>query len=84
MVSPDGLTIYFRSDRTGEPFAGFNIFVATRPSIGGTFGPASIVPNINTNDDDGPSWLSADGCRLYISSYVGGNNDIFVATRPLP
>lgn len=55
--------------------------MATRATPGGTFGPATLVPNVNTSADDGPSWISPDGCRLYISGNVRGNNDIYVATR---
>lgn len=79
-VTPDGLTIYFRSDRAA-PFAGFNIFSATRSTPTGTFGPVTLVPNINTSGNEGPSWISPDGCRLYLSSSAAGTNDVYVATR---
>lgn len=82
VVTPDGLAIYFRSNRTA-PLGGFNIYVATRASATGTFGAATLVPNLNSATDDGPSWISADGCRLYMSSDRAGTNDIYVATRPL-
>lgn len=80
VVTPDGLTIYFRSDRPSA-IGGYNIYTATRPDLGDTFGPAMLVPNINTPAEEGPSWISPDGCRLYISSAVAGTNDIYVATR---
>jgi hypothetical protein len=80
VLTADGLTIYFRSTRPAA-FAGHNIYVATRPSTADPFGPAVLVDNVNSEGDDGASWLSADGCRLYLSSDRSGNNDIFVATR---
>jgi len=80
VISPDELTIYFRSDRPATP-GGYNIYVATRPTATGTFGSAQLVPNVNSDADDGPSWLSPDGCRLYISSARAGTNDIYVSTR---
>lgn len=80
VITPDGLTIYFRSDRPSAA-GGFNIYTATRATPTGTFGPATLVPNVNTDDDDGPSWISLDGCRLYISSNAAGTNDVYVATR---
>jgi hypothetical protein len=80
VVTPDGLTIYFRSDRP-TTIAGYNIFVATRAAATDPFGAPQLVPNINTAADDGPSWISPDGCRLYISSDIAGTNDIYVATR---
>jgi len=40
-----------------------------------------LVENVNSAGDDGPSWLSPDGCRMYISSDRAGTNDVFVAQR---
>lgn len=80
VVTADGLTIYFRSDRPAA-FGGYNIYTATRTDLGDTFGPATLVPNVNTSADDGPSWISPDGCRLYISSDAAGTNDVYVASR---
>jgi len=80
VIAPDGLTIYFRSSRAAAPL-GYNIYVATRATTGGTFGSAQLVPNVNSDSDDGPSWISPDGCRLYISSARAGTNDIYVSTR---
>lgn len=80
VVTPDGLTIYFRSDRPAA-LGGYNIYTATRPDLGDTFGPATLVPNVNTPAEEGPSWISLDGCRLYISSAVAGTNDVYVSTR---
>jgi Tol biopolymer transport system component len=81
VLSADGLTIYFRSNRAGGP-GQFDIYAATRGSTATTaFAPPVLVPNINSSVDDGPSWISPDGCRLYLSSDRDGTNDIFVATR---
>lgn len=80
VVTPDGLTIYFRSDRVAA-FGGFNVYTASRATTADAFGPVSIVPNVNTDADDGPSWISPDGCRLYLSSDAAGTHDIYVASR---
>ncbi len=80
MLSEDGRTLYFRSDRPSA-MGGFNVFVATRPTIAAAFGAPVFVPNVNAAGDDGPSFISPDGCRIYLSSDRLGNNDIFVATR---
>jgi hypothetical protein len=82
VVTPDGLTIYFRSDRPAA-FGGFNVYTASRSTDTEPFGPVTMVPNVNTDKDDGPSWISPDGCRLYISSDAAGTHDIYVASRPL-
>jgi len=81
VLSSDGLTIYFRSNRAGGP-GQFDIYAATRISKTAlAFEPPVLVPNINSPVDDGPSWISPDGCRLYLSSDRDGTIDIFVATR---
>jgi Tol biopolymer transport system component len=80
VLSSDGLTIYFRSDRP-SPNGAFDIYVATRPTTAMSFGAPALVPNVNSSADDGPSFISSNGCRLYISSDRLGDNDIFVATR---
>jgi hypothetical protein len=82
VVTGDGLTIYYRSDAPAA-IARFNIYVATRASTTDPFGAPQLVPNVNTPADDGPSWISPNGCRLYISSDLGGTNDIYVSTRGL-
>jgi hypothetical protein len=80
VVSADGLTIYFRSNRPAA-IAGFNIHVATRASTADAFGTPVLVDNVNSAADDGPSWISLDGCRLYMASDIAGSNDVYVATR---
>jgi hypothetical protein len=83
VVTPDGLTIYFRSDRAAT-LGGYNIYVATRTEVTDAFSNVELVPNVNTDADEGPSWISPDDCRLYLSSDVAGSNDIYVATRGVP
>ncbi len=81
VIAPDGLTIYFRSNRpSGGPMA-FNIWTASRTVASGAFDVPTLVANVNSDADEGPSWLSLDGCRLYLSSDRAGTNDIYVATR---
>lgn len=80
VLSSDGLTIYFRSDRLST-IGAFDIYVATRPTTAATFDPPTLVSSVNSSGDDGPSFISTNGCRLYLSSDRDGNNDIFVATR---
>lgn len=83
VVTPDGLTMYFRSDRAA-PLGGYNVYVATRAFVGDPFSNVQLVPNVNSAADEGPSWISPDDCRLYLSSDVAGSNDIYVATRGVP
>jgi hypothetical protein len=84
VISKDGLTIYFASDKIAG-LGGLNIWVASRASKNGTFNVPSLVPNVNTEFDETPTFISNDGCRLYIStSRPGGpgKQDVYVATRP--
>ncbi len=79
VVTEDGLTIFFRSNRDG----GYDIYTATRATTLDVFGPATLVPNVSVADAaDGPSWISPDGCRLYISSTrYGGVNHIYMSSK---
>ena len=81
VLSEDGLTIYFRSDAPNSALAGFNIYEANRATPTGTFGTPLLLEGVSSNSDDGPSFLSPDHCRLYLSSDRAGTNDIYVATR---
>lgn len=78
-IAPDQLSIYFRSQRA--PSQAFDIWVAKRDTPTAAWGTPELVPNINSAVDDGPSWVSVDGCRLYMSSERAGTNDVYVATR---
>ena len=86
IISPNGLVLYFSSTR---PFAAGrtdeNIWVATRAKTTDDFGVPTQVLNVNSPTADEPSWISNDGCRLYmISDRPGGpgGQDIYLATRP--
>jgi hypothetical protein len=81
VISYDGRTIFFASDRPGGQ-GGLDIWSATRAQTSLPFGAPTIVPNVNTKDNDTPGWVSADGCRLYIAREAIGTQDIWVATRP--
>ena len=80
IVTPDGLTIYFRSNRPSV-LDNYNIFRATRSTPTEAFGAATYIDNINTPANDNPSWISPDDCRLYMSSDIAGTFDVYVATR---
>jgi hypothetical protein len=47
----------------------------------GTFEAPARVVELASDADEWPSWLSADGSRLYLTGNRGGNYDVFVATR---
>ena len=85
ILSADRLALYFSSDRPLAGFGSYNIWVSTRSTPTGVFSEPIPVPNVNSNSSDEPSWISKDGCRLYVVSNRpggAGGQDIYVATRP--
>ena len=81
VVSPDELTIYFGSARNlvGSSGAG-DVMMATRDSTDEDFGDVRRVLGANSAQNDYPSWISPDGCTLYMT--LGPQNAMYVATRP--
>jgi hypothetical protein len=79
VLAPDGLTLYFASDRG---LTDLDIFEATRPTTAAAFGSPRRLPTVNSTVTDGPSWVSRDQCRLYMSSARAGTPDVYVASIP--
>lgn len=82
-ITPDQLTLYFASDRGGMSN---DIWVATRASQATAFGAPLNLSVLNTTSIEGPDWVSADNCVLYMHRNVGvaaSNYDLYVATKPL-
>jgi hypothetical protein len=82
--SADGLTLYFFSDR-GQASGAGRVYVATRETVSGAFGPPGLVEEI-TRPPNGwvsPGFLSVDQCRLYYyrAETQGGRAALFVASR---
>ncbi len=83
-LSPDGLALYFCSNRSGS--GGNDLFVSRRASPDAEWGaPVNLGPVVNSAAGDcGPS-LSEDGLQLFFTSARGGvANDIYLATRTDP
>lgn len=81
VVSADGLTVFWGSDRAGG-MGDVDVWQAQRATPSGVFGQPAPVTPVNTAGFDSPSDISADGCRLYLTSTRGGRTGIYVATRP--
>ena len=87
VLSADQLTIYFASTRTVPGSTAYDLYVARRTTVAGAFATPTLVAELNDGNaaaSDIPSWLSADDCRLYMSSdrlTPGGAFDVYVATR---
>jgi hypothetical protein len=69
VVTPDGLTIFFSSNRADVRASGGNdIWTARRSTSSDGFGAPRIVAELNTPSSDAVTWVSADGCTVYIQS----------------
>ncbi len=70
VLTLDDRVLYFaREDATFRR----HVMVSSRPTRSGLFGPGAPVAELNTRDEEFPTWVSDDHCRLY-----------FVSNRPLP
>lgn len=80
ILSADGREICFSSD-AGTP-GKLRIHRAERASANAKFGPAAPVTELGgTQSYEAPTWLSADGCHLLLTSDRGGGLDVYVAVR---
>jgi hypothetical protein len=80
-LSNDGLIVFFASNRAQA--GSQDIWTASRARPTDPFSDVYAVAVLNSTYDDYPGWLSADGCRLYMSSTRpgAGDEDIYIATR---
>ncbi len=80
VLSADGLTLYFSSDRNYTKLS--TIFVARRKAPSDPFQLPVVVAELDNGLVRNPAWLSPDNCRLYFQSVVGdGRYGIYVASR---
>jgi Tol biopolymer transport system component len=80
-AEPGGPTLYFSSNRPGGP-GGIDLYRSTMQ--GGVFGPAELVPGVNSAFDDARPYVRRDGRELvFDSNRPGGEGlfDIWSATR---
>lgn len=85
VISADGLWIYWSSQRVdiGGHKGGDDVYVAHRTTVPGTFVQITNVTELNTVDNEMPSWISPDGCRLYFARKAASTSDIWLAERAL-
>lgn len=85
-LSPDGLSLYFNSDRPCScAFGAFDMWVSRRASEDEPWGePANLGANINSAGGDGGATFSPDGHTMFFSSArlpSAGGEDIWVTHR---
>jgi hypothetical protein len=85
-ISPDGLTLYWSSMRTdGGAEGGNDIWMATRASVDDDFSGVTRVDALSTASNESPTWVSADGCAVYLQSNrtgTMGGQDLWEAKKP--
>jgi outer membrane protein OmpA-like peptidoglycan-associated protein len=82
-VTPDGLQIYFVSDRPGG-FGGRDIYRMVKLPTGDWSDPVNLGPTINTSYDEDSPFIAIDNKTLYYSSngpQSMGEFDIFMSVR---
>lgn len=82
-VTPDGLNMYFVSDRKGG-FGGRDIYRVVKLPDGSWSEPVNLGPNINTPYDEESPFIAVDNKTLYFSSNgvtSMGGFDVFVSIR---
>lgn len=80
VVTPDELTIYFESTRSGGVGAD-DIWMAKRSNLADGFSTPINLSSLNSTVADFPTWISSDNCVLYFTSRSPGNYDLFRTTR---
>ncbi len=87
-ISPDGLSLYFASNRTPGGLGGFDLYVSQRASVSDAWGSAvNLGPAINTTFDEGNAAFSRDGRLMFFQSRRPsgfGALDIWFTTRNNP
>jgi tetratricopeptide (TPR) repeat protein len=82
-VTPDGMNLYFVSDRPGG-FGGRDIYRIVKLPDGTWGGPYNLGPTINTEYDEDSPFIAIDNKTLYFSSNGPksmGGFDVFVSIR---
>jgi Tol biopolymer transport system component len=79
-LSPDELTIYFDSTRTGT-LGGYDIFMATRASRDDEFGNVTPVMGVNDSGSQRNPMVTADGLTMYALIGTAPDYKIGRATR---
>jgi hypothetical protein len=79
-LAPDGLSIWFSSDRGGDDL---DVYVARRDHRSDDWFEPELDPDLSTDDDDLVSSISPDALTIYLArrSSDSDDYDIFVAQR---
>lgn len=76
VITPDELVLYFASDRDSDGGTNLDIYVAKRAKNTDPFGTPTRVAGLSTDADELPGYVSADGCRLYLTRDDGSSGGL--------
>lgn len=79
VLTEDELTMFVSTTTANDPIA--HVQFATRTSPTDAFGPLTPLHELDSAEGEYPSWISPDRCRLYLTRTVGGQSDLYVASR---
>ena len=74
-LSPDGMTLYFGSPRTGGN--GDDVWFSTRAGLGAPWSTPQLVPGVNSGGSDRWYGTCASGIRYVMISSRDGNLDLY-------
>jgi hypothetical protein len=84
MMSPNGLSLYFSSDRAGG-LGGIDIYVSQRATLGSAWGvPQNLGATVNSSSNDNITGFSLDGRSMLVNSARAGGMggpDIWISMR---
>jgi len=80
VISPDQLTLFFSSNRVGGA-GNSDIWMARRTSVATGFDAPVNLFSLNSTVVDAASWVSPDGCVIYLTRGACCTYDIFMAQR---
>lgn len=80
-ITPDGLRIYFQSDRTTG--YGWDFYYAERADTSSSFNTPVYLSSLSTSENEGNIWMSDDELQAYFTRYAGNYfYKIYTASRP--
>ncbi len=89
VAAPNGLSLYFASNRATSVAMATDIWVSQRATLSSAWGAAQILTVLNTSSQDGITSISPDGREMFIQSnrpggMGGSGNDLYISTRTDP
>jgi hypothetical protein len=89
VAAPNGLSLYFASNRATSVAMATDIWVSQRATLSSAWGAPQILATLNTTSQDGITSISPDGREMFIQSnrpggMGGSGNDLYLSTRADP